>query len=457
MTSLSPAPVDEELDVPGSARTRPTTLLRGVVRRVRRAVRRARRALRGEARKQPSPSKPVVPPNPASSPTQPQPEPPLIPAPEIQVQDAAGRTPELIVLLPSLELAQLTGGPNTALHLGARVAARGIPVRFVATHGNVEATSGALAAHLARLAGGTGRALPVSFESVLGTGRHLRLARHDTVVATWWPTAYLADAAIERAGAPDFVYLIQDFEPAFYPWSTNYALAEATYSMPIRAIFNSGLVHAHFVAAGIGRFKGESNAPAAIAFEPAVDATLYRPRPRSGRRRLLFYARPSKPRNLFPLGLRALREAADGGTFRDWDLRSIGEHVPDQQLGGGAVLRPTPWRDIKGYAKLLGTSDVLLSLMLSPHPSYPPLEMAASGGVVVTNTFGVKTAEELARISPRIRAVEPEVGALAAALRGAVATPRDASPPQFGLPGSWDIALEPVIDWVLAEGFARRG
>lgn len=362
------------------------------------------------------------------------------------------------MLLPSLELSQLTGGPNTALHLGARVAARGIPVRFVATHGGVEAV-GALAAHISRLTGRRDRALPVSYESVLGPGRTLRLARGDVVLATWWPTAYLAAAAIERTGAPDFLYLIQDFEPGFYPWSTHYALAEATYSMKMRAIFNDQLVHDHFVAGGIGRFKDAAASDQSITFEPAVDATLFRPRPRpgTGPRRLLFYARPSKPRNLYQLGIRALHRAAAGGAFQGWDLLSIGERVEIQKLGAGAVLEPTAWRNVEGYAELLGTSDVLLSLMLSPHPSYPPLEMAASGGVVVTNTFGVKTAQALARVSPRIRAVEPEVGALAAALQEAVSMPRDESPTHLGLPGSWDQALQPVVDWILRGGFGRRG
>ncbi len=366
-------------------------------------------------------------------------EPPLLPVTEIEIEEGAGGTPRLVILVPSLELSQLTGGPNTALHLGARVAARGVPVRFAATHGGVEALDGALAAHVSRLVGGADRALPISYESVLGPGRPLRLARGDVLVATWWPTAYLAAAAIEQTGAADFIY----------PWSTNYVLAEATYSMPMRAIFNDRLVEAHFVAGGIGRFKDAAASAMSITFEPAVDATLFRPRPRTGPRRLLFYARPSKPRNLYPLGLRALRSAADGGTFRGWELQSIGEGIERQALADDAVLQPTPWLDVQGYAELLGTSDVLLSLMLSPHPSYPPLEMAASGGVVVTNTFGVKTAAALATVSPRIRAVEPEVEALAAALRAAVASPREETPGQTGIPDSWDRALEAVVDWIL--------
>jgi beta-1,2-rhamnosyltransferase WsaF-like protein len=423
-------------------------------------VRRIRRGGRTEAATR---ERAVVSPQPEAAPPatmhEPEPaqttDPPLIPKTQVDVDEAPDRPAELIVLLPSLELNQLTGGPNTALHLGARVAERGIRVRFVATHGGVAEESGSLANHLALLVGRHEAPLPATFESVLGPGRPLRLARHDVVLATWWPTAYLAAAATERTGGKDFLYLIQDFEPAFYAWSTNYALALATYSMPMRAIFNERLVFEHFVAGNIGRF-GDGAAGASITFDPAVDGTLFRPRARGKQRRLLFYARPSKPRNLYQLGLRVLRRAAEDGTFRDWDVRSIGEPVPELDLGGGAVLRPMPWRDVEGYAELLGTSDILLSLMLSPHPSYPPLEMAASGGAVVTNSFGVKTPEALARVSPRIRAVEPDVEALAAALRDAAGAPPDTSPARLGLPESWDVALSPVVDWIVTTSFEGR-
>lgn len=50
--------------------------------------------------------------------------------------------------------------------------------------------------------------------------------------------------------------------------------------------------------------------------------------------------------------------------------------------------------------------------MLSPHPSYPPLEMAASGMLVVTNTFTSKTMQ----LSSNILAKEPTPAAIAKGL-----------------------------------------
>src|SRR5207248_3546188 len=138
MGPLSPAPVDEASDRFGFARTRPFAPFRRIARRARRTIRRIRRFLRPGTPHRPPPTPPVAPkPEPTAVPLAP-PEPPLLPVTEIEVEAEASRVPTLIILLPSLELSHLTGGPNTALHLGARVAARGVPVRFVATHGGVE-------------------------------------------------------------------------------------------------------------------------------------------------------------------------------------------------------------------------------------------------------------------------------------------------------------------------------
>jgi hypothetical protein len=197
---------------------------------------------------------------------------------------------------------------------------------------------------------------------------------------------------------------------------------------------------------------------------PAVDRTLFAGGPRASGaapRRLVFYARPRNPRNLFELGLRALRSAAAEGVFDDgdWTFSAIGQELVDLPLSDRHVLRPTPWLAYPDYAAFISGSDVLLSLMLSPHTSYPPLEMAAAGGQVVTNTFGVKTAEALLAISPVIHAAPPEVDALVAALREAVGavsgrgSSTAASAPASAaaapaLPATWDEALRDVVPWL---------
>jgi hypothetical protein len=112
------------------------------------------------------------------------------------------------------------------------------------------------------------------------------------------------------------------------------------------------------------------------------------PVPRS--RTIVVYGRPGTPRNAFPAivdGLRAwLAVSADAS---GWEFVSIGRSHPDIDLGG-AFLRSMGKLDLHAYAALLRRAAIGVSLMISPHPSYPPLEMAHLGMLVLANRFGAK-------------------------------------------------------------------
>ena len=58
--------------------------------------------------------------------------------------------------------------------------------------------------------------------------------------------------------------------------------------------------------------------------------------------------------------------------------------------------------------------------MLTPHPSLTPLDMAAAGMLVVTNTYANKTASKLNEISSNIIPVEPTIDGIAAGLASAI-------------------------------------
>jgi len=84
--------------------------------------------------------------------------------------------------------------------------------------------------------------------------------------------------------------------------------------------------------------------------------------------------------------------------------------------------------------------------MLSPHTGYPALEMAACGGLAVTNTFSVKTRAVLEDLSDNILATPATVegmaqGLVAAARRVAEGRPRSAS---LRLPRGWAESLDPA-------------
>jgi hypothetical protein len=378
----------------------------------------------------------------------------LIGGPRPRHDPARDADARLVVLMPHLDLDRMSGGPNTIIQITARLVQRGVRIRYVATFGRLAPNEAAIRAHIRQVAGVDASSSMIEIVDASSPGSELALGAGDVPFATWWPTAHIANAALDVIRAREFVYLIQDFEPGFYPWSTKHALAAATYGMPMRAIVNERLLLDHLRSERVGMFGADDVDGHVVSFTPAVDRSLFvrRERQPGAPRRAVFYARPRNPRNLFDLGLRVLRVAIAQGVFDDepWEFRAVGQKLVELPLSAHRVLEPVPWLSYPQYAAFLGESDLLLSLMLSPHTSYPPLEMSAAGGTVVTNTFGVKTAEALAAISPAIHAAPPDVVSLVAALREAVlsSTGRSASAPAINLPSSWDESLGDVMPWL---------
>lgn len=70
-------------------------------------------------------------------------------------------------------------------------------------------------------------------------------------------------------------------------------------------------------------------------------------------------------------------------------MLSAGERHKDIALGSGIELRSIGKVCLEEYASQLAECSIGLSLMLSPHPSYPPLEMAKFGMDVITNKYSI--------------------------------------------------------------------
>jgi hypothetical protein len=221
---------------------------------------------------------------------------------------------------------------------------------------------------------------------------------HDTdhFIATHWLTADFVVFVRERQRASNFpaknpfVYLIQDFEPGFYPWSSRYLLAESTYALSedTIAVFNTDLLKKFFERAG-HEFSH------AYAFEPRLNPELAIQKRRAlnheKRKLMLIYGRPSSPRNAFELIVDTLHIFAERyKSVQKWDILSLGEPHGRVRLPGGVSIRSGGKLSLDQYAQHLLDASVGLSLMVSPHPSYPPLEMAEFGVRVVTNTFANK-------------------------------------------------------------------
>jgi hypothetical protein len=344
----------------------------------------------------------------------------------VRLDHALDSTPTLNVLNSALTKAGMTGGPNTIINLAFRIAQLGVPVRLVTTVETSTMDTQWFLKHVSELLG-TEMLAQVPIVSAADPKNPLSIGLNDVFLASHWTTAQQLKSVLPKMKNERFFYILQEFEPGFYSWSSNYALAVETYGMDFYPIINEKLLARHMFASGLGRLGEKSIQDSAIIFEPAVDGRIFKPnsdqtisanRPR----RLLFYARPTNARNMFGLGIAALREATKSKELEAWDILAIGGRgsVPQMALNNGLVLKAAPWMNYDGYAGMLREADVLLCPMLSPHTSYPVLEMPATGGLSVTNTFSFKTREELETLSDGIVATEPTVEGLSAGIVDAV-------------------------------------
>jgi hypothetical protein len=221
------------------------------------------------------------------------------------------------------------------------------------------------------------------------------LRAHDVFIAYNWYIALnlrsLLDQQVASFGgaARPLIYMIQDYEPLFYRLSSTHMLARLALDpgRPCWGVFNSSQLHDFCEAQGhrLDRsYVFDPKIPHGL--RPALDAG-----PVAKAKRILVYGRPQVPRNCFPAVEKGLRLWVERyPQYAGWDVVSAGLPHKPLPIGAGRELRSLGKLPLEDYAKLLRTTSVGLSLMSSPHPSYPPLEMAHFGVLTVTNRYANK-------------------------------------------------------------------
>jgi glycosyltransferase involved in cell wall biosynthesis len=225
-----------------------------------------------------------------------------------------------------------------------------------------------------------------------GLGNLDRIPPADAVMATMWTTAYVAATAPEQVRR---FYLIQDFEPGFYPGGSVFALAEETYRLGLYGICNTEPIHSMYTE----RYGGTGN-----WFLPAVDRDVFHPPaiPRSvvgagsgvpgDPVRVFVYARPGHWRNCWEIAKPAL-EAIKGEFGEGVHLVTAGSWASPDDIGGG--IEHLGLLDVRSTGDLYRRCDVGVALTVSEHPSYLPLELMACGVPVVA--FDIPEAEWILR------------------------------------------------------------
>jgi O-antigen biosynthesis protein len=194
----------------------------------------------------------------------------------------------------------------------------------------------------------------------------------DASIATQWQTAYqVAHFAHTRRKH----YLIQDFEPMFNPAGTLYALAEETYRLGLIGLCNTP----HLLEVYQQRYGGSGT-----SFVPAVDPEVFHAQGRrddgTGPVEVFVYARPGHWRNCWEL-LEPALHTVKGRFGKDVRIVTAGAWSSPRDLADG--IDHLGLLDYEETGPLYRSCDVGVSLTVSEHPSYLPLELMACGVPVV--------------------------------------------------------------------------
>ncbi len=366
---------------------------------------------------------------------------PLVTYPEPGLA-SAGR---LTVLTDSLDAGSHFGGEATAILFAVALARhQGLRLRWVTRRAPPEPASfgAVLAAH------GLDYSDNIDFDyAPTDTGaRELGVTDRELLLTTSWQTTW---TALKSFDPSRIIYLVQDDERVFHPaGELQLRCREILCDTRPRFVVNTAALRNYLVAGGMTGVAANG-----VAFEPAFARTIYYRESKAPDRklRLVFYVRPNHPRNLLLRGLEAMAGAIQSGFFpeTEWDCYVVGKAITRIELPRGIVPKiadSLSWRD---DTALIRQTDVGLSLSCTPHPGYTPLELAASGAVVVTNQH--ETRHCLDAYCANILCVAPSVDALVAALGRASQLAKNESTRLSNylaarIDGDWEATFAPVLD-----------
>lgn len=311
----------------------------------------------------------------------------LQPIPSVYIES---EQPRLNLVTDSIEAHSLLGGVATALIIATEfVNKHKMPLRIITRTTAVNPINYYQIMSLSQIRPADQVAFYSDFDRDMYGNKNFRLdvSKNDIFMATsWWSAAAITKTTIRKR----FFYVLQEVETYFYPHGDDHLLCtQIMNDKNIDFIINSHYLFTYFA-------EHHSNiAENGQYFEPAFPMSLYQPKPFRAKKRykLFFYARPNNPRNLFHFGMSIIERCISAGIIntREWDIYCVGQDIPTIKFSNGASsinLGQLSWSE---YAKFLGDVDLALSLMYTPHPSYPPFDVASSGGVVVTNICQNKT------------------------------------------------------------------
>lgn len=358
-----------------------------------------------------------------------------------------------VLILPSINKFAFSAGPNTAFRFAYEIAKKGYNIQTISLDTPACAEE-VLYNHLVS-ALGMDYEVARSFH-VSDMTKDITLSHGDHVCATASWTLPAAIRIAKKTGTQYPAYFIQDCEPCFWGWGPGHACLMEGYAETFLPVINTKSLAEMLFNIGIDSFSDKGFRERALIFQPAVDRSLFYPEPQKYNKRILFvYTRfgELEQRNMYQLALEAVFRAAVSWLLpsETWEIHCYGSqgHAP-VKFSSGIETVMLPSLDMAAYAREIRQASLILYLVLSPHTGYMPLEAAACGVPVVTNTYLNKTADYLRQISPLIHPARPTLDGVAEALATELLSlahgnngRKDTDFP--AIPSSWSESFAPIM------------
>ena len=194
---------------------------------------------------------------------------------------------------------------------------------------------------------------------------------YDVGIATWWETAYIIKK--HEDNFRNRFCFTQDFEPFFYPLSSNYILAENTYKLGYKHICSGPWCE---------KILKERYGADAVSFQFPLDRHIYNNsyERKKKNKNIVFFAKPEMPRRCYEIGIRALEIFHKQRP--DVEIILFGSKVLNRsQVSFDVTIRnivPT----LEGLAQMYTDADLGIVFSIT-NPSLVPYEMMSCGCPVV--------------------------------------------------------------------------
>jgi hypothetical protein len=266
------------------------------------------------------------------------------------------------------------------------------------------------------------------------------------VCSAWWDAYLLEKLPLVKK----FIYMIQDYEPIFYSNSDMQVLAESTYhSGKFVPVCNTELMYKFMSHKDYAHIKNSG-----MYFEPAVNLSagikMTNNKDQKQPKKLFIYGRPSVERNLFYTALKALDELFTDQELngQEWECYMAGQDgLSNIVLESGKEIISLGKLSINEYYDFAKDVDLAVSLMLAPHPSYPPLELSSLGAAVVTTAY--ETKKDLDMYNKNLVIGGSTIEDVKASILKATKLDRDSRQKNAlstTLPTDWESALSKTVD-----------